>query len=189
MKTLLLETSSEYALLAVIERGRLSYELRLPGGQELSKRLGAEVETLLKSFPPPYDRVVIGTGPGSFTGTRVGAALGNALAFGWKIPLYTVSSLTGFGPGTVAIDARMGGIYVQTEFDAPQLLSLSEASAFLPKQPSLASPHPEKILARIPGLRLEHRKPDPLLLLKHAVPASHPLKIAYFGVEGKSPFP
>ncbi len=180
MKILLLETSSEYALLAVIEDRKISYELRLSGGPELSKRLGAEIEKILKSFPSPYDRIVVGIGPGSFTGTRVGASMASALAFGWKIPLYTVSSLTGFGPGVIAVDARMGGIYVQTGSDEPKLFALPEASQFLSKQQTLFSPHPEKILARIPGLRIEKRQPDPFLLIEHAVAASYPLKIYYF---------
>jgi tRNA threonylcarbamoyladenosine biosynthesis protein TsaB len=180
MKILLFETSSESALLACIENGTLTYELRLSGGPELSKMLGAAVKKILESSPPPYDRIVVGIGPGSFTGTRVGASMASALAFGWKIPLYTVSSLTAFGLDTVAIDARMGGIYVQVGLEKPKLLSLSEAAEFLAKQPLVASPHPEKILARIPGLQIEKRDPDPLLLAEYAILASFPLKIDYF---------
>lgn len=178
MKILLFETSTEFALLAVVVEGKVAYELRLSGGPELSKMLGAEVKKILEAHPPPYDRIVAGIGPGSFTGTRVGASMASALSFGWKIPLYTASSLSAFGPGTVAVDARMGGIYVQEQ--EPLLLSLSEAAEFLQKQPALASPHPEKIVARIPGLAIEKRQPDPLLLLEHAVPASSPLKLYYF---------
>lgn len=179
MKVLVVETSSECALLACLKGTILLCKRQLSGGSELSKMLGVEVKKLLDLFPPPYDRVVVGIGPGSFTGTRVGAAMANALAFGWNIPLYTVSSLISFGPGTVAVDARMGGIYVQEEFTSPKLLSLSEAAEWLPTQPNLFSPHPEKILFRIPGLSIEKRRPNPLLMLEKALPASQPLHVHY----------
>ncbi len=176
MKTLLLETSSEFALLAVLEKGQILLEVRLSGGPELSKMLGAEIKKILA---PPYDRIVVGIGPGSFTGTRVGASMASALAFGWKIPLYTASSLTAFGPKTVAIDARMGGIYVQRGTESPLLLPLLEAAEFLSKELAIASPHPDKILARIPGLTLEKQEPNPLLLAQHAEPAKFPLQLHY----------
>jgi len=179
MKILLLETSLEEALLAVIENNKLVFEERLLGGPELSKKLGLEIQKIITQLPPPYGHIVVGIGPGSFTGMRVGASMASALAFGWKIPLFTVSSLAGFGPGTVLVDARMGGIYVQTNGEEPRLLSLEEASTVLPDHPALISPHPDKILARIPGLSIEKRKLDPLFLLEYASLASQPIKANY----------
>jgi tRNA threonylcarbamoyl adenosine modification protein YeaZ len=179
MKILLLETSSECASIAVIEGDKLIFEQKLPSGPELSKTLGAEVEKLLKQYPPPYTHIVTGIGPGSFTGIRVGASMASALSFGWQIPLFTVSSLTGFGPGVVAIDGRMGGIYVQIDAEGPQLLSLEAAAEFLSKQPFIASPHPGKIVARLPDLKVEKRPLDPLRLVQYAAPGSYPFKINY----------
>jgi len=98
MKSLIIETSTESALLAVLENGRLLWEKHLLGGPALSKSLGLEIKKILELIPPPFDQIILGSGPGSYTGIRVGAAMAQALSFGWKIPLYTVSSLTAFAP-------------------------------------------------------------------------------------------
>lgn len=39
------------------------------------------------------ERLVVGTGPGSFTGTRVGVVAAKTLAWAWAVPLVGVSSL------------------------------------------------------------------------------------------------
>jgi len=50
--------------------------------------------------------IVIGIGPGSYTGLRVGLATAKGLAFGGNVPLYGVSSLAmlaaSCGPGSIA---------------------------------------------------------------------------------------
>ena len=151
MKILVVETSSESGLLACVQDGLILYKQHLPHGSELSKTLGVEIKKLLDEFPLPYERIVLGVGPGSFTGTRVGAAMANALAYGWNIPLHTVSSLIAFGPGIVIVDAALKGLYIQESYAPPKLLTHSEAEKFLACQNDLISPHPEKILLRIPG--------------------------------------
>lgn len=179
MKSLILEASCEHALLAESQGA----QIHLSGGPSLSKSLGAEV----KKFTPPFQRIIIGTGPGSFTGIRVVAAMAQALAFGWNIPLYTTSSLTAFAPHghdlfAVAMDARSGGIYVQVGHGAAKLLKLEEAEALFQTMPLITSPHPTKILQRLPRLspqNWQETKPCPLLLEQYAVLAEYPLKLNY----------
>ena len=179
MKSLILEASTEYALIAESD----GKELHVPGGASLSKTLGAEV----KKFIGPFQRVIIGAGPGSFTGIRVMGSMGQALAYGWGIPLFTTPSLSGFAPEdednfAVAVDARSGGIYIQLGFNAPQLLKLEEASHLLQTIPLITSPHPAKILQRLPHLspsQWREARPSARMLERHATLATQPLTLHY----------
>ena len=89
------------------------------------------------------DRVVVTTGPGSFTGLRVGLSAARGFALAGKIPAVGVSTLSAYAapylgiddksPVIAAIDARHGHVYLQV-FDpggrtriAPRLAPLSDA--------------------------------------------------------------
>jgi len=68
--------------------------------------------------PKSLERVLVGRGPGSYTGLRVGVACAKALSFALKIPLIGVSSLRLFCPEATLqgsflslIDAKIGGVY------------------------------------------------------------------------------
>jgi tRNA threonylcarbamoyladenosine biosynthesis protein TsaB len=65
---------------------------------------------------PHANLISIGTGPGSYTGLRVGASLGLGLARAWNAQVIGVPSLeaiaiTRDGRVTVSMDARRGNIY------------------------------------------------------------------------------
>ena len=188
MKSLIIETSTESALLAVTQNGQIVWEKQLLGGPALSKSLGLEIKKTLEIAPPPFNRIILGSGPGSYTGIRVGAAMAQALSYGWKIPLYTVSSLTAFAPDkenfVIAIDARSGGLFIQENFTAPRLLKLEEAEKILQSYPVVASPHPEKLLQRMPALiNLVQTKPNALLLAQYSISASKP-DLSYLSTPG-----
>jgi len=181
MKTLVIETSSDSALLALVQDGQVLSSVPLPGGPTLSKTLGLEIKKLLTSYPLPYDQIVLGTGPGSYTGLRVGAAMAQALAFGWNIPLLTACSLFAFapssGPFAVALDARLGGLYILPSDGPAQKLPTTEALSFLRRYPLITTPHPHLIQPKLPDLFLVHTHPDPLRLVAEA--ADRPLELLY----------
>lgn len=162
MKTLVIETSSEEALVAILEQNLL---IRLEGGPSLSTHLASEIK---KITSPPPTRIVLGIGPGSYTGIRVGAAIAQALCFGWNIPLFTAPSLSAY-PAPVAYDARMGGVYVQLPGQAPRKLTLEEAAIELAPFPQISTPHPNLLAPRLAQLNFIHAQPNPALLAKHAV--------------------
>jgi len=64
-------------------------------------------------------RVVTTTGPGSFTGLRIGLSAARGIGLARGIPVVGISSLlalslTATGPATVLLDARRGEAYFQT---------------------------------------------------------------------------
>jgi tRNA threonylcarbamoyladenosine biosynthesis protein TsaB len=78
-----------------------------------------DADALLRSAgrePPEIDALVVGTGPGSFTSTRMGIALARGLARGLDSPVAGVSTLDALAagvPGAVpVIDARRGEVFV-----------------------------------------------------------------------------
>jgi len=64
--------------------------------------------------PADLDAVVVGTGPGSFTGVRMGLAVARGLALALDLPGAGVSTLHGFDERVVepVLDAKRGEVFV-----------------------------------------------------------------------------
>lgn len=86
---------------------------------------------------PELDRLAITTGPGTFTGQRIGLAYMRALKVALKKPLTGVTSLdamvaqameqTGATQAAAIHDARRGEVYLGTDKSAPELLTFEAA--------------------------------------------------------------
>jgi tRNA threonylcarbamoyladenosine biosynthesis protein TsaB len=81
-------------------------------------RVLAEADALLAQAGlgrEALDRIVVGTGPGSFTGLRIGLATARALAYALDLPVAGVSTLAALAaaaPGALpVIDARRGEVF------------------------------------------------------------------------------
>ena len=87
------------------------------------------------------ERIIVGVGPGSFTGIRVGIAAAHGLAIGWDAELFGLSSLallaaSGEGDGDEVAAAVIGGhgeLFVQ-QFDANSLEPTSELRNLVPSE-------------------------------------------------------
>ena len=87
-----------------------------------AERLVPMIAEMLGGHVPT--RLLVGVGPGSFTGLRVGIAAAHGLAIGWSVPLAGFNSLAliaasappGKGPIGVAVTGGHGELFVQ-QFD------------------------------------------------------------------------
>src|SRR3989338_6845983 len=155
---LILETSTEKGCIALVKGPQILAATHIAGGPALSHQLASSVETLLKKTHSPLQFVAAGTGPGSYTGIRVGAALAKALSFGKKIPILGFCNLLSFQipndpHSAVLFDARSGGFYYLKDAHSKAcLISLTESEEILSPHLKIASPHPELIIKRLPFL-------------------------------------
>jgi tRNA threonylcarbamoyladenosine biosynthesis protein TsaB len=103
--------------------------------REVMARAGVGFEAL--------DKIVVTTGPGSFTGLRVGLAFAKGLRLATGAPLAGIGTLAalaasadGGAPATGVVDARRGLVYVQAfaggaALAEPDILPLADAAARL----------------------------------------------------------
>jgi tRNA threonylcarbamoyladenosine biosynthesis protein TsaB len=111
--TLAFDTATNVATSALLEDGRLLGERTgVPG------RLLEDVDELLTSAdaePAELERIVVGTGPGSFTSLRMGLAASRTLAFALEAEVAGVSTLEALAAGAPAalpvIDARRREVF------------------------------------------------------------------------------
>ena len=87
-------------------------------GRGHAERLMPLVAEMLESHVPSH--ILVGVGPGSFTGLRIGIAAAHGMAIGWDVPVHGFSSLAllaagapGKGPVAAAIAGGHGELFVQ----------------------------------------------------------------------------
>ena len=96
MKILAIDSSATVATVALCEDDRLLAEFTLNNGNTHSETLLPMAETMLKQYGSTLDEIDLfaaSSGPGSFTGVRIGAATLKGLAFGSDKPCVGVSTL------------------------------------------------------------------------------------------------
>jgi len=123
MNLLAFETATERMTLALQFNATL-WTLEMDNDAHHSKVLLPKIEEVLADAGASFadlDGVVVGTGPGGFTGLRIGLAVAQGLSLAHHIPIYPVSSLlnvasacVGFEQALVVMDARMGEVYAQS---------------------------------------------------------------------------
>ena len=122
MKTLAIETSAKAASVAVCYDRALIAQYFQNTGLTHSATLLKMVEELLRSTSmqlSEFDAVAVASGPGSFTGIRIGVAATVGLAWGAGLPACGVSTLEAMAYNAQAtgcvvcpvMDARRGQVY------------------------------------------------------------------------------
>ena len=96
MKILALDSTAEVCTAALCDDKRLIAEITINTGNTHSETLLPAIEQLLKMSGATIDDVDVfacSTGPGSFTGVRIGVATVKGLAYGKNKPCVSVSTL------------------------------------------------------------------------------------------------
>ena len=112
--SLAIDTATSKTIVGIIEDGAVLFEEAHEGATDHGRALSELVAKALKVSKPPH-QVVVGMGPGPFTGLRVGIAFAQTFALARNIPMIGVCSLDAIkvdqSEYTVAIDARRKEIY------------------------------------------------------------------------------
>ena len=118
---LALDTSTAACTAALLERdGTIIASRDELIGRGHAERLVPMIEEMLDGHVP--SKILVGVGPGNFTGLRVGIAAAHGMAIGWSVPLTGMNSLALLAasapPGEGKVAAAMAGghgeLFVQT---------------------------------------------------------------------------
>ena len=96
MTSLLLDTSTKYVTLAIIQNDVICYFYHEAVVEQLSVKILPLLDEALNKCslkPSDIDKIFIATGPGSFTGIRIGLTIMKVLAWSLKIDIIPISSL------------------------------------------------------------------------------------------------
>ncbi len=112
--SLAIDTSTSRTIVGVIDGDNVLFEKFHEGATDHGRALSELVAQALKVCAPPQ-QVIVGMGPGPFTGLRVGISFAHTFGLARNIPVIGVCSLDAIDikedQYTVAIDARRKEIY------------------------------------------------------------------------------
>ena len=137
--TLAIDTSTSRTIVGIIDGDNILFEKFHEGATDHGRALSQLVAEALKVSHPPK-QVVVGMGPGPFTGLRVGISFAHAFGLARNIPVIGVCSLDAIAIDqseyTVAIDARRKEIYWAryidgVRIDGPSVSKPAEVDGFI----------------------------------------------------------
>ena len=120
MKYLFIDSATATLVVAIVINDEIKYIFNEETGKDMSSTIMIKVAEAFKKTgitPQELDKIFVVTGPGSFTGIRVGLTVAKTMAWSLKVPIVPISSLEVIASGTPAtnnialIDARRGFVY------------------------------------------------------------------------------
>jgi tRNA threonylcarbamoyladenosine biosynthesis protein TsaB len=122
MKALAIDTTNNVLGIAIVDEEKVIGEYITNLKKNHSVRAMPAIERLLNDCdlnPKQIDKIVVASGPGSYTGVRIGVSIAKTMAWSLQIPIVGVSSLEAlaangrFFSGFISpiFDARRGQVY------------------------------------------------------------------------------
>ena len=146
MKMLGIDSSTQVNTIALLQDGKLLCETVLNTNKNHSQRLMPMIDILLKEAGltvEDLDGVAVSSGPGSFTGLRIGMTTAKALAWSLGKPIVGIPSLDGIAfnaqgvTGTICpiLNARRNQVYTAIyKMDKGELERISDYMAIEPAE-------------------------------------------------------
>jgi tRNA threonylcarbamoyladenosine biosynthesis protein TsaB len=153
------DTATDVVTACIRADGEVLAESATPGRSVGAQRLLDDVHGLLDRAGTPIaavDEIVAGTGPGTFTGLRIGLATARGLGFALGVPVRGISTLDALlVPAAVdvaCIDARRGEVFCAGAGIEPQAMTPEAMAAALPAGTVVAGDGAVRYRDRLAGL-------------------------------------
>ena len=118
MYQILLDSSNKLLCVALAKKGQVLDSIVYEAWQRQSEMMVKEIDTIMKRncvSNEEIDAIVVGIGPGSYTGVRIALTIAKTMAYALKVKLYKTSSLSLFRvedkPTICITNARSGRSY------------------------------------------------------------------------------
>ena len=144
MKYLFIDSATTNLVVAIIIDNKLTYSFNNNIGHDTSSQMMPVLEQAFEKSnitPKDLNKIFIVTGPGSFTGIRVGLTVAKTMAYCLNIPLIPVSSLAVLASkkaGTALINARRGYVFAGS-YD--ENLNNTFKDSYIPMDNNLKKPY------------------------------------------------
>lgn len=115
LKRLAIDTATKYLFIGLYVGDICIASYYKPGDNDHSVKLMSEIELMFAQVDwkiGDLDEIIIGIGPGSYTGLRIGVVVAKMFAWNNNIPVRTVSSLA------LVASSYKGANHILVEFDA-----------------------------------------------------------------------
>ena len=171
--SLAIDTATSRTIVGIIDGEKVLFEAFHEGATEHGFAITDLVAKALALCPQP-DQVVVGMGPGPFTGLRVGITFAHTFAMARDIPVIGICSLDAIAVEkseyTVAIDARRKEIYWASYKDG-QRVAGPEVSKPADVENFIVDQYPD--LKKLVALSKSHNISEPMYLRRpDAVPTA-----------------
>lgn len=116
MNILAIDTATETLSIAISQSGKITKTMDVTTKNDHATHLMpaiAKVMKWVKLVPEDLDEIIVGNGPGSYTGTRIGITTAKTMAWSLGIPIQSISSLK-----AIALSAKMNAKLICPFIDA-----------------------------------------------------------------------